>query len=284
MYLVANNALVPQVRAFIHGSGVQAAGSVAEFDPLFGSTPPDPTSDDLSMSARGQLRVQRILYGAAAPHVSIVPCATGSIQQDVNFFLAQSDQTPGHIHLTTSVNSDATVEFAGGVFAQLLAGGDPGVLDRVASALEGGAVDLTAMHASGEGLHHAAAALLPELELGTDSRGLPSVMCGGVSVRDGPPDTAAGAAAAAASPAVGVPVGFLCRCSKAGFLSKVATLPAADIQAMASEVPPPTLTCHFCNEPHSPTKEELEALLPPQDTHGNTDTSLSAGATGGSER
>ena len=273
--------LLSQVRGFIHGSAVGlGVESPAEFDGLLGLPSPNPDSSRVQEAFRGKLEVHQVLYGQAKPRTSVVPCVVGDIVGDVNFLLAQSDQTAGAVHVE-AVPGDpvGTHAFVGGVFVQLLAGGDEAVLQRVRASLEQGNVSLAASHAAGDDLPVIAQALLPELELEEDKFGRKRVSQGALGVRSTAPSSAEEAVAVLEGAQTGLtpqtPLDFYCRCSKKGFVTQLGRLPAEELVSMAAEDPLPALTCQFCNEEHKLTAADFEALLAPaRDTQGANTSDL----------
>jgi len=286
-----------QVRGYIHGDQVANKENLEGFEGLLGLPPSNPKSHNLNEAARGRLNVHRVLYSQAKPATSAVVCPTGDITQDVNWFLEQSDQTPGHMHIETQWGPGETparggadppptdaaqAAFVGGVFVQLLAEGDESVLERVVDALRSGAVSLWQLQQEGRPLPEVAASLLPELGLVTDDEGKHFFQnAGAVHPQRTPPASAPLAAAVlaaqadiaaeggssalgpnGAAPAQQIPVDFFCRCSKDGFLQQLRRLPPADLQGMRDETPAPVLTCQFCNTGYTLEASDMDSIFP----------------------
>jgi molecular chaperone Hsp33 len=73
---------------------------------------------------------------------------------------------------------------------------------------------------------------------------------------------AAGAAGVAGVVVVGSgPLAFACRCSPQRVASVLTLLPRADLEEMAAEPHPQTVTCHFCGETYVVAREEIARLL-----------------------
>jgi redox-regulated HSP33 family molecular chaperone len=229
-----------------------------------------------------------VLYSKAKPMTSSVVCPTGDITQDVNWFLKQSDQTAGHVHIESQWQASspdgkeaAKASFVGGVFVQLLAQGDESVLQRIVESLKSGDVSLWQLQQDEMPLPEVAAALLPELGLVTADNGRHFFSAAGAVHPQRAPPTSAPLAAAVIDaqedillesgssalgpggsvPAQQIPVDFFCRCTKDGFLSQVQRLPESEICSMRAESPAPILTCLFCNADYELGGVELDAVL-----------------------
>ena len=288
------------------------AKNLDEFEGLLGLPAQNPLSHSLSEAARARLNVHKVVYSSAKPATSAVICPTGDITQDVNWYLQQSDQTPGHVHIETQWSDAAPAAhegglshppapvqaaFVGGVFVQLLAEGDKSVLERVTQALRSGEVSLWQLQLEQKPLPEVAATLLPELGLITNDEGKHFFKSAGAVHPQRAPPTSAPLAQAVLSaqeeiaaeggggllgpegsvPAQQIPVDFFCRCSKDGFLQQLTRLPAAELSSMQSESPPPTLTCQFCNTDYPLLPADLDALLqPPAQTAAATPQEVDA--------
>lgn len=214
-----------------------------------------------SAGTPGVLRVEKIIYNSAAPHVSAVP-SSGDVDADWERFYATSEQvaTFGCVEvgdavgaLAPPIDSGELAPFVGGLIVQALPGmagevhdGGADSVARVRELWTSGALDPLASMAGELGgpeaflrrVADAAAIELPAVE--AEAEAASSGGGGGALARR--------------------PLGFFCRCTKAGFAQKLGTLPNAELNELREEGGC-ELRCQFCNGAHAITVDDLTGLL-----------------------
>lgn len=179
----------------------------------------------------GSMVVRKILYNAARPYETHVR-SSPHVAQDWMDYYENSEQTPTLVLLESRLEGGSP--FVGGITVQALPGA------------EGAATIFTlqARAANGE--------IAPVSELYQ-----PNGLMGVVGAIFDVPEAQLGKLEDNAEYRW---VDYFCRCSKAGYLDRLATLPPDDISSLAQEGGT-ELTCHYCNEGHTVTPEELRSLL-----------------------
>lgn len=180
---------------------------------------------------RGTLKVIRDI-GLREPYVGQTELVSGEIAEDITYYYAVSEQTPSSVGLGVLMNKDNTVAQAGGFFIQLM----PGAGETVISALEqklAGIRPVTAMLADGMRPEDILELLLGDFTL--------EIL-----------DT--------------LPAKFYCNCHEpvCGGRTKawkaVASLDAAEIEAMLADGQPVSVHCHFCNRDTVLDRADLEEI------------------------
>jgi molecular chaperone Hsp33 len=179
------------------------------------------------VGSEGYLSVTRDL-GMRDTYRGMVELVSGEIGDDLAFYLARSEQTPSAVGVGVFVLPDLRVEAAGGYLIQLL----PGLSDDEIAAIEARIAALphpTELIRQGTTPEEVLQRIFPEgFELGDR-----------------------------------YPVAFHCPCSRERFESALASLGTDEIQRIIDEEDQPytEVVCHFCNEAHHFSPDEMQAIL-----------------------
>lgn len=179
------------------------------------------------VGTRGRLSVVRDL-GLRHPYSSSVDLVSGEIGEDLAYFLLQSEQIPAAVGIGVFVQTDGSVEAAGGYMVQLL----PGMPDTEIAAIEDKVRSLphpTTMLRSGD----------------TPETILQRIFPGGFDLLGR------------------TPVRFYCPCSRERAERALVALGHDELRAIAGDAERrgfADLTCEFCAEPYRFTPRDLEAL------------------------
>lgn len=179
-----------------------------------------------AVGTEGFLAVTKDL-GLKEPFTGKVPLVSGELGEDFTYYLAKSEQIPSSVGLSVFVNSDNSIETAGGFMIQVM----PGATDEVISKIEKRLAEIplvSEMMRDGKKPED----LLNEI-LGKEN----------VKVLDK------------------MPVSYHCDCSRKRFLGILAGLPANQLQEMADEDHGAEAICHFCGKKYHFTDNELRQLI-----------------------
>jgi molecular chaperone Hsp33 len=209
------------------------------------------------IEATGSLVLQTVKYRMQKPYTSSTPY-DGDIAKAWQDSFDLSDGIPTFVYLETKYDSNGEPHFIGGLLAQALP--PPSPLRKIIekeTGDKGGAGEkgkekeklgdtgrvavqtLSDMFFSGE---------VPSLEEVSTSAGLVEYV-----------RLALKAPQVEESSCEIHPVDFHCRCTKAGYLSHLYTLPVTDIDDLIMDNGI-DLNCHFCNKVHAITQEELVSI------------------------
>jgi len=191
---------------------------------------------DVPNSKQGKLNVKTALgeghlwvirdLGLGEPYRGGVPLVSGEIGEDFASYFARSEQTPSVVALGVLVGVDLSVRAAGGLILQLL----PGATEGIAIMLE-----------------HMVRSLPP----------ISSLIDAGSTPED------------IIEQAIGelqpkylhqLPLRFKCSCSRTRCESALIALGTEELDELIKEQGEAELTCRFCKERYTFTREELEAL------------------------
>ncbi|MFJ8064052.1 Hsp33 family molecular chaperone HslO [Psychrobacillus sp. NPDC096426] len=179
-----------------------------------------------AVGTSGTLSVSKDV-GMSQPFVGQVPIETGEIGEDFTSYIMNSEQTPSSVGVGVLVNTDDTIQAAGGFIIQLLPGTSEETIQFVEDRLQQ-IPSISSMVKDG---------LTPEkmLEqvLGAENVSILETM----------------------------PIHFQCQCSRERIASAIISLGSAEIQDMIEEDGQAEAQCHFCNEYYLFTKDDLEQLL-----------------------
>ncbi|KRK45660.1 Hsp33 family molecular chaperone HslO [Dellaglioa algida] len=165
--------------------------------------------------------------GMKEPFTGQVPLISGELGEDFTYYLAKSEQIPSSVGLSVFVNTDNTIEVAGGFMIQVM----PGATDEVLDALEKKLAEMPMV-----------SELLRE---GKTPEDIIYLMFGEENINI--LDT--------------MPVAFECDCSKDKFYGSLATLPKADITEMIELDHGAEAVCRFCGNKYQYSEDELMQLL-----------------------
>ncbi|MCA9979701.1 MAG: Hsp33 family molecular chaperone HslO, partial [Anaerolineales bacterium] len=161
-------------------------------------------------------------------HESLVPIATGQVDEDLELYLNQSEQIPSAVQVGTRLDQHGEVLASGGLLIQNLAGYENTAIHQIAERI----LDLPPMVdrlAEGQTVEEIAAELFDGLEIGYEV----------LEKR---------------------PLVFLCGCSRERSIKALTTLGTEDIEAMIEEGQA-VVDCHFCHERYLFSAEELQEIL-----------------------
>jgi len=165
--------------------------------------------------------------GGKGLHQSVTMMITGTIQDELQLHLLDSEQIASTIRLETSFDETGSVVFAGGVLVQLLPGTDPDVLEGILHKLE-------SLGSLRERVQSGGAEALVEA---VTPAGHPCTVVGSEKPY------------------------FGCNCSEERVLGSLTTLARDSIQTIIDEGQVLEMTCGYCKKLHQVAPERLRALL-----------------------
>lgn len=173
----------------------------------------------------GTLSVVKDL-GLKEPYVGVCPLVSGEIAEDIARYYADSEQTPTVCGLGVLVNPDLSVKVAGGYLIQVLPFADDSVIDQLEKNIEN-IPSVTQMMLDGITPGEIALRLLEGLE--------PNILDENE-------------------------VYYKCNCSRERTENILRSLGSKELNDMANDGEPITVSCHFCDKSYVFTPEELVAL------------------------
>jgi molecular chaperone Hsp33 len=175
----------------------------------------------------GYLSVTRDL-NMRETYQSTVELLSGEIGEDLAYYLVKSEQTASAVGVGVFVETDGSVDAAGGYMVQLLGGLGEDELTEIEQRIASLPHPTKLIHdgTSPEGILER---IFPEGYEETDR----------------------------------YPVAFRCPCSRERFSAGIVSLGEAEIQRIIEEEENPTteVVCHFCNEAYHFTQADMEAIL-----------------------
>ncbi|MDG5768239.1 Hsp33 family molecular chaperone HslO [Balneolales bacterium ANBcel1] len=171
----------------------------------------------------GLMSVSRILYNKARPVVGTVELVRGNVNEDLAFYLLQSEQIPSAVSLDVSIDGKGEVAQAGGVLIQAMPGADKEKTHQLEE-------NIRSMPQIGR-----------QLESGYLDEVLDTV-AGGIAVRE----------------LSRYPVDFFCRCSKNRFKRSLMLLDPEELLKMEGDGE--EMVCHYCGERYHFGREEINAI------------------------
>lgn len=175
----------------------------------------------------GTLTVIRAQPWAKEPYRSILPIVSGEIGSDIAHYLLNSEQIPSAVSLGVFVQPNETVGAAGGFVVQVM----PGASDDTIAQLEANVAQAK-----------------PVSQLVREGATPQEIL---THVLDGFGPVVVGE----------MPVRFTCRCNRDRVLGVLVALGQAEMQDLLAKEEQTIVTCEFCNERYTISREELEALL-----------------------
>lgn len=179
-----------------------------------------------AVGTEGFLAVTKDL-GLKEPFTGQVPLVSGELGEDFTYYLAKSEQIPSSVGLSVFVNSDNSIETAGGFMIQVM----PGAKEETISQIEKRLAEIpmvSEMMRDGKKPED----ILNEI-LGAEN----------VKVLDK------------------MPVSYHCDCSRERFLGVLTSLPTDQLQEMADEDHGAEAVCHFCGKKYQFTEDELRKII-----------------------
>lgn len=177
-----------------------------------------------AVGINGSLTVSRDM-GLKEPFTGIVPLQTGEIGDDFAYYYAVSEQTPSVVAVGVLIDTDLSVNSAGGLIFQLL----PNAEEEIIEAVEKVAREMK--HVS---------------EYMKEERSVDDI------VRELFPDAAI---------LSHKPVQWYCDCSKDHFADALATLHDKDLKDMIEEDHGAEIVCDYCHKAYQFTEAELQQIL-----------------------
>lgn len=191
-----------------------------------------PLNDKHKIDVKGAVGTEGFLavtkdLGLKEPFTGQVPLVSGELGEDFTYYLAKSEQIPSSVGLSVFVNSDNSIETAGGFMIQAM----PGAKEETISQIEKRLAEIpmvSEMMRDGKKPED----ILNEI-LGAEN----------VKVLDK------------------MPVSYHCDCSRERFLGVLTSLPTDQLQEMADEDHGAEAVCHFCGKKYQFTEDELRKII-----------------------
>lgn len=191
-----------------------------------------PLNDKHKIDVKGTVGTEGFLavtkdLGLKEPFTGQVPLVSGELGEDFTYYLAKSEQIPSSVGLSVFVNSDNSIETAGGFMIQVM----PGAKEETISQIEKRLAEIpmvSEMMRDGKKPED----ILNEI-LGAEN----------VKVLDK------------------MPVSYHCDCSRERFLGVLTSLPTDQLQEMADEDHGAEAVCHFCGKKYQFTEDELRKII-----------------------
>ena len=191
-----------------------------------------PLNDKHKIDVKGAVGTEGFLavtkdLGLKEPFTGQVPLVSGELGEDFTYYLAKSEQIPSSVGLSVFVNSDNSIETAGGFMIQVM----PGAKEETISQIEKRLAEIpmvSEMMRDGKKPED----ILNEI-LGAEN----------VKVLDK------------------MPVSYHCDCSRERFLGVLTSLPIDQLQEMADEDHGAEAVCHFCGKKYQFTEDELRKII-----------------------
>lgn len=191
-----------------------------------------PLNDKHKIDVKGAVGTEGFLavtkdLGLKEPFTGQVPLVSGELGEDFTYYLAKSEQIPSSVGLSVFVNSDNSIETAGGFMIQVM----PGAKEETISQIEKRLAEIpmvSEMMRDGKKPED----ILNEI-LGAEN----------VKVLDK------------------MPVSYHCDCSRERFLGVLTSLPTDQLQEMADEDHGAEAVCHFCGKKYQFIEDELRKII-----------------------
>ena len=191
-----------------------------------------PLNDKHKIDVKGAVGTEGFLavtkdLGLKEPFTGQVPLVSGELGEDFTYYLAKSEQIPSSVGLSVFVNSDNSIETAGGFMIQVM----PGAKEETISQIEKRLAEIpmvSEMMRDGKKPED----ILNEI-LGAEN----------VKILDK------------------MPVSYHCDCSRERFLGVLTSLPTDQLQEMADEDHGAEAVCHFCGKKYQFTEDELRKIM-----------------------
>ena len=165
--------------------------------------------------------------GLKDPYVGQVPIFSGEIAEDLAYYFTVSEQTPSAVALGVLVNTDYTINCAGGFIVQMMPGADDLLADVITYRLEE-IPSITTLLDEGKTIKE----IIEYIFDGMDLKILEEVE----------PE-------------------FKCNCSREKVEKALISIGEKDLREIAEEGKDEELKCHFCNTSYIFTKEDIQNIL-----------------------
>lgn len=191
-----------------------------------------PLNDKHKIDVKGAVGTEGFLavtkdLGLKEPFTGQVPLVSGELGEDFTYYLAKSEQIPSSVGLSVFVNSDNSIETAGGFMIQVM----PGAKEETISQIEKRLAEIPMVS-----------------EMMRDGKKPEDILneildAENVKVLDK------------------MPVSYHCDCSRERFLGVLTSLPTDQLQEMADEDHGAEAVCHFCGKKYQFTEDELRKII-----------------------
>jgi molecular chaperone Hsp33 len=179
-----------------------------------------------AVGTNGMLSVSKDI-GLQQSFIGHVPLVSGELGEDFTSYIVNSEQIPSSVGVGVLVNSDNTIQSAGGFIIQLMPGTNVEMISFIEDRLK----------------------VIPNissiLRQGMTPEQILDQVLGDGNVRV----------------LEKMPIQFQCQCSKEKLSNAIVSLGTDEIQDMIHTDGQAEAQCHFCNEGYFFTKEDLELLL-----------------------
>ncbi len=165
--------------------------------------------------------------GLKDPYIGSSNLVTGEIAEDIASYYARSEQQPSAVSLGVLVDKDLSVKAAGGFIIQLL----PGVVEEDIVLIEEALSKIKPISTYIDN------GLTPEEIMGEVLKDFNMRVIGKEYIK------------------------FECDCSRERVIKAISSLANEEIQEIIDEDGGAEIVCHFCNEKHKLSKEDLEKII-----------------------
>jgi molecular chaperone Hsp33 len=178
-----------------------------------------------AVGKQGTLSVTKMAPTDKTPYTGEVNLVSGELGDDFTYYLAQSEQIPSAVGLSVFVNTDDSIEVAGGFMIQVLPGASDAAITRLENTLKN-------MPQVSDMLRHGATPedILHKL-FGDDLKLLDKM-----------------------------PVRYECDCSKQRFARALESLPIKDLKKLIDEDHHAETVCQFCGKKYEFNEKDLQLL------------------------
>lgn len=179
-----------------------------------------------AVGTTGTLSVTKDM-GVGDPFTGQVSLISGELGEDFTYYLAQSEQIPSAVGLSVFVNSDNSIEVAGGFLIQVMPDASDEEIDKLEERLSGMPL-VSEMLRDGDSPEDILHKLFPDED---------------VKILDK------------------MPVAFKCDCSKERFAGILASIPRHEMEEIIEEDHQAEVVCHFCGNKYHYDEKELKEIL-----------------------
>lgn len=178
-----------------------------------------------AVGKQGTLSVTKMAPGDKTPYTGEVNLVSGELGDDFTYYLAQSEQIPSAVGLSVFVDTDDSIEVAGGFMIQVL----PGAADEAISKLEKTLKDLPLV-----------SEMLRDGDTPEDI--LKKIFGDDLKILDR------------------MPVRYECDCSKQRFAHALESISTKNLKKLIDEDHHAETVCRFCGKKYEFSEEELQLL------------------------
>lgn len=165
--------------------------------------------------------------GLKEPYVSSVPLYSGEIAEDIAYYYTVSEQLPTAVMIGEFLNTDLTVQSAGGLMIQMMPGHDPMLADLLSYRLEE-IPPLSTLLREGKNIEDILNMLCDDMYLKINDEGFPQ---------------------------------FKCDCSRERVEQIFISIGAKELKSLYDDGNSEELICHFCNKKYIFEHDDIGKLL-----------------------